>query len=607
MNPPGDYSDPEPQSSLLFIKNLPSQTTNNTLYDLFRPFGPMNLCKIIIEPGTGVNKGTALIQYFYLSSAEDAETTMVNLLIYGMRTMTNNLIPPPPQPQQPPPLVKSESLVDYTNLYIKNLDLSVKSADLFNHFRRYGRIISARVMKNAQTRQSKGFGFVSFSKADEAIMAKEEMNGVMIMSKPIIIAFHEPKKPRDTNANNTATSGVTSSSPSSIVVPQHNRLNYNHHQRPPISPPIVQPSHMINRPSPPPPSLPSFEPASSLNTATTSTSSFEPHFNGYYHSNNTNNNGKPREIDSRYTNSISTYSSMHHQPQQQQDYLPFHNNISSNNISTSYPMDRTSYSHHSHIYDSGGGGPRSYSQLHIPKEYPLKRQLSHPGQQQTPSLSTLASGAFVHHPPPQQYHPPVYASRPTLRRRGSVESSASAMTETSSHTRRQTVTKAVMALDGSEKNVNDIVDMLLTLKRRDLATCLFNQVFLRDKIKQAKDALDTFQDTTAAAAAASVTHHSRAIPIIAPEEVTTKGSDMDLSEQIDHFLASLKGLPTHEQKQLLGDRLFPLVKATGVKHSPRITIRLLDSVPLTDLAYAMYDKAKLKQHVSQIVSTIQKY
>lgn len=127
------------------------------------------------------------------------------------------------------------------------------------------------------------------------------------------------------------------------------------------------------------------------------------------------------------------------------------------------------------------------------------------------------------------------------------------MTETSSHTRRQTVTKAVLALGENEKNVSDIVDMLLTLKRRDLATCLFNQVFLRDKIKQAKDALETFQDT-------AVTN-SRAIPIIAPEE-PLKNSDKDLSEQIENFLESLKGLPTHEQKQLLGDRLFPLVKVS---------------------------------------------
>jgi RNA recognition motif-containing protein len=88
-------------------------------------------------------------------------------------------------------------MVDYTNLYIKNLDLNVKSADLFNNFRRFGRIISARVMKNAQTKQSKGFGFVSFSKADEAQKAKQEMNNQYILSKPVIVAFHEPKKARD--------------------------------------------------------------------------------------------------------------------------------------------------------------------------------------------------------------------------------------------------------------------------------------------------------------------------------------------------------------------------------------------------------------------------
>lgn len=88
-------------------------------------------------------------------------------------------------------------MVDYTNLYIKNLDLNVKSADLFEQFRKFGRIISARVMKNAQTKQSKGFGFVSFSKADEAQKAKADMDGVCILSKPVIVAFHEPKKPRE--------------------------------------------------------------------------------------------------------------------------------------------------------------------------------------------------------------------------------------------------------------------------------------------------------------------------------------------------------------------------------------------------------------------------
>lgn len=86
--------------------------------------------------------------------------------------------------------------VDYSNLYIKNLDLNIKSSDLFNLFRKFGRIISARVMNNAQTGISKGFGFVSFSKPEEAYIALQDMNGKLVLSKQIIVAYHEPKKPR---------------------------------------------------------------------------------------------------------------------------------------------------------------------------------------------------------------------------------------------------------------------------------------------------------------------------------------------------------------------------------------------------------------------------
>ncbi|KAG2204539.1 hypothetical protein INT47_012598 [Mucor saturninus] len=137
--------------------------------------------------------------------------------------------------------------------------------------------------------------------------------------------------------------------------------------------------------------------------------------------------------------------------------------------------------------------------------------------------------------------------------------------------------------------------MILTLKKKDLATCLFNKVVLKTKIRQAKDALDIFQEQQHQQQQQGVS--SRAIPIVAPKP-------QDLSEEIEKFLDTLKGLALHEKKQLLGDRLFPLVKSTGVKQAPKITIRLLDSVPLDELAYSMYDKEKLKHQVSRIVSTI---
>jgi len=132
---------------------------------------------------------------------------------------------------------------------------------------------------------------------------------------------------------------------------------------------------------------------------------------------------------------------------------------------------------------------------------------------------------------------------PTFRRKGSIKSMASMMTERSSNNRRQTVIKAVLAVDKSETNVNEIADMLLTLKRKDLATCLFNQVFLKSKIKLAKEALDIFHEAP-------------------PEEEKKRASSTDKKTKtdIDRFLLGLKELTTYEKKQVMGERLFPMVK-----------------------------------------------
>lgn len=84
------------------------------------------------------------------------------------------------------------------NLYIKNLEPHINNDALFQLFKKFGRIVSARVMSNPATGQSKGYGFVSYDKAEEAAAALQEMNGKVPPHgvKPLIVAYHEPKKPR---------------------------------------------------------------------------------------------------------------------------------------------------------------------------------------------------------------------------------------------------------------------------------------------------------------------------------------------------------------------------------------------------------------------------
>lgn len=68
------------------------------------------------------------------------------------------------------------------------------------------------------------------------------------------------------------------------------------------------------------------------------------------------------------------------------------------------------------------------------------------------------------------------------------------MTESSASMQRQRLADAVMRCGDYSQSVNDIVDMLLTLKRKERSLCLFNQDFLREKIELALIALDTFND-----------------------------------------------------------------------------------------------------------------
>ncbi|CAG8598878.1 12990_t:CDS:2 [Ambispora gerdemannii] len=96
-----------------------------------------------------------------------------------------------------------------------------------------------------------------------------------------------------------------------------------------------------------------------------------------------------------------------------------------------------------------------------------------------------------------------------------------------------------------------------------------------------------------------------------PEQsVTPSNSVYDAQhEEIDIFLESIKNKPILEQKQKLGDRLFPKVKATvkslGMKaQASKVTIILLDTDDLRELAHSMNDPDRFKVKVEAAVAKI---
>merc|ERR1711963_141846 len=80
------------------------------------------------------------------------------------------------------------------NLYVKNLDDTIDDERLRTEFTPFGTITSAKVM--CEEGRSKGFGFVCFSNPEEATKAVTEMNGRIIVSKPLFVALAQRKEER---------------------------------------------------------------------------------------------------------------------------------------------------------------------------------------------------------------------------------------------------------------------------------------------------------------------------------------------------------------------------------------------------------------------------
>ncbi len=80
------------------------------------------------------------------------------------------------------------------NLYVGNLSYKVTDEDLKTNFTEAGEVVSAAIIKDKFTGQSKGFGFVEMKTEEGATEAIKKFNGGMLDGKAITVNEARPKK-----------------------------------------------------------------------------------------------------------------------------------------------------------------------------------------------------------------------------------------------------------------------------------------------------------------------------------------------------------------------------------------------------------------------------
>ncbi|MEO0123635.1 MAG: RNA-binding protein [candidate division WOR-3 bacterium] len=79
------------------------------------------------------------------------------------------------------------------NIYVGNLSRDVTNDDLRKVFETYGKVLSAIVIKDKFTGESRGFGFVEMSDNNEAKNAMQSLNNTILKGRPMNINEARPR------------------------------------------------------------------------------------------------------------------------------------------------------------------------------------------------------------------------------------------------------------------------------------------------------------------------------------------------------------------------------------------------------------------------------
>jgi len=150
----------------LIVNYLPPSYTDQDLHQLFADVGPLYSAKIMRNKHTNSSFGYGFVNFV---QKEDAERAIE--VKDGEKVLHKQIRVAFSRRGEGPDAIKN------ANLFIGNLPLSWKEADLENAFNQHGKVIKCKVLIDQLTGISRGCGFVLYSKTAEAETAIKEIDG----------------------------------------------------------------------------------------------------------------------------------------------------------------------------------------------------------------------------------------------------------------------------------------------------------------------------------------------------------------------------------------------------------------------------------------------
>ncbi|KAG1756703.1 uncharacterized protein EDB91DRAFT_1325663 [Suillus paluster] len=174
----------------IFIKNLDEAIDNKALHDTFAAFGNVLSCKVATDEH-GRSKGYGFVHYETAEAADTAIKAVNGMLLNDKKVYVGHHISRKERQSK-----LDEMKAQFTNLYIKNLDLEVTQEEFEELFNRYGNVTSAVIQVDDEGR-SKGFGFVNYETHDEAQRAVDNLHDIELNGKKLFVSRAQKKAERE--------------------------------------------------------------------------------------------------------------------------------------------------------------------------------------------------------------------------------------------------------------------------------------------------------------------------------------------------------------------------------------------------------------------------